>query len=111
MVTRPSSTRHSNAKLRSRRNYWRRGVSLEINIFLLPNTVVINEEEDDGKSEVGGLAEPPSKDGGKPDPAPPENAGVHSEDRDLLENKKDNISVVFIGHVDAGKSTLGGQIL
>ena len=27
------------------------------------------------------------------------------------ENKKEHVNIVFIGHVDAGKSTLGGQIL
>jgi peptide chain release factor subunit 3 len=27
------------------------------------------------------------------------------------EDARDHLNVVFIGHVDAGKSTLGGQIL
>ncbi|XP_073142561.1 uncharacterized protein [Henckelia pumila] len=30
---------------------------------------------------------------------------------DVVENKKRHLNVVFIGHVDAGKSTTGGQIL
>ncbi|RVD92137.1 translation elongation factor 1 alpha [Tubulinosema ratisbonensis] len=30
---------------------------------------------------------------------------------DLSISKKDNLSIVFIGHVDAGKSTIGGQVL
>lgn len=30
---------------------------------------------------------------------------------ELKVNKKDNLSIVFIGHVDAGKSTIGGQLL
>ncbi|GKV02506.1 hypothetical protein SLEP1_g14939 [Rubroshorea leprosula] len=37
------------------------------------------------------------------------------EDAEVLdeveENKKRHLNVVFIGHVDAGKSTIGGQIL
>lgn len=28
-----------------------------------------------------------------------------------VEDKKEHINVVFIGHVDAGKSTIGGQIM
>lgn len=29
----------------------------------------------------------------------------------VLEDKKEHVNVVFIGHVDAGKSTIGGQIM
>ncbi|RWR82348.1 Translation elongation factor EF1A/initiation factor IF2gamma family protein isoform 1 [Cinnamomum micranthum f. kanehirae] len=39
---------------------------------------------------------------------------THEEDKELdekEENKKRHLNVVFIGHVDAGKSTTGGQIL
>lgn len=36
----------------------------------------------------------------KPKPKPP-----------VEENRKDNINIVFIGHVDAGKSTISGHIL
>lgn len=28
-----------------------------------------------------------------------------------IEDKKEHVNVVFIGHVDAGKSTIGGQIM
>lgn len=28
-----------------------------------------------------------------------------------MEDKKEHVNVVFIGHVDAGKSTIGGQIM
>lgn len=29
----------------------------------------------------------------------------------VVEDKKEHVNVVFIGHVDAGKSTIGGQIM
>lgn len=29
----------------------------------------------------------------------------------MAKNKKEHVNVVFIGHVDAGKSTIGGQIM
>lgn len=29
----------------------------------------------------------------------------------VIEEKKEHVNVVFIGHVDAGKSTIGGQIM
>lgn len=34
-----------------------------------------------------------------------------SETRDTTEKIKENINIVFVGHVDAGKSTISGQIL
>ncbi|KAK6944121.1 Translational (tr)-type GTP-binding domain [Dillenia turbinata] len=40
-----------------------------------------------------------------------EPAPVQIEDELMEENKKRHLNVVFIGHVDAGKSTTGGQIL
>lgn len=36
------------------------------------------------------------------------NEGVNSEATSL---KKENFNIVFVGHVDAGKSTIGGHIL
>lgn len=30
---------------------------------------------------------------------------------EAAKNKKEHVNVVFIGHVDAGKSTIGGQIM
>lgn len=30
---------------------------------------------------------------------------------EALKSKKEHVNVVFIGHVDAGKSTIGGQIM
>lgn len=30
---------------------------------------------------------------------------------EVAKNKKEHVNVVFIGHVDAGKSTIGGQIM
>lgn len=29
----------------------------------------------------------------------------------LDENRKEHVNIVFIGHVDAGKSTIGGQLM
>lgn len=29
----------------------------------------------------------------------------------VLESRKEPVNIVFIGHVDAGKSTIGGQLL
>jgi peptide chain release factor subunit 3 len=31
--------------------------------------------------------------------------------QEVLTTQKEHINVVFIGHVDAGKSTIGGQIM
>lgn len=55
------------------------------------------------------------------DSAPPndrenfdENGEEVSDEPPPIENskmRKENVSIVFIGHIDAGKSTLGGQIL
>ncbi|KAJ4851033.1 hypothetical protein Tsubulata_012305 [Turnera subulata] len=47
--------------------------------------------------------------GKEKDVSPAEN--VRSLDEMEEENKKRHLNVVFIGHVDAGKSTMGGQIL
>ena len=36
---------------------------------------------------------------------------TNSQDFELPKDMKENLNIVFIGHVDAGKSTMGGQIL
>ncbi|XP_067928226.1 eukaryotic peptide chain release factor GTP-binding subunit ERF3A-like [Watersipora subatra] len=39
-------------------------------------------------------------------------AKVKAKPKDLCtENKKEHVNIVFIGHVDAGKSTIGGRVL
>jgi len=35
----------------------------------------------------------------------------NSQDFEVPKDMKENLNIVFIGHVDAGKSTMGGQIL
>ncbi|KAJ2819739.1 translation termination factor GTPase eRF3, partial [Coemansia erecta] len=44
-------------------------------------------------------------------PAAEEEDDEDDEDELLDENSKEHMNVIFIGHVDAGKSTLGGNIL
>ncbi|KAI8873854.1 hypothetical protein GQ42DRAFT_141656 [Ramicandelaber brevisporus] len=48
----------------------------------------------------------------RPSPSPAATAEVDREEQILLdEHYKEHFNLVFIGHVDAGKSTLGGNIL
>jgi peptide chain release factor subunit 3 len=67
---------------------------------------------------------PAVEDKPKSQPSTPKNPGspaVHnikneykrtnSQDFELPKDMKENLNIVFIGHVDAGKSTMGGQIL
>ena len=74
---------------------------------------------------TSGKTTPPSKTGGKSSPTPAEisrkkadaDAVAAAQTADVsaavLEEMygKEHVNVIFIGHVDAGKSTLGGQIL
>lgn len=70
---------------------------------LVPDNILAPEEDeeeemDEGEEDViAPLVEIPKP---KPKPKPP-----------VEENRKDNINIVFIGHVDAGKSTISGHIL
>lgn len=41
-------------------------------------------------------------------PKPPKKKPAKAEE---TKSKKEHVNVVFIGHVDAGKSTIGGQIM
>ena len=73
---------------------------------------------------VSGKTTPPSKTGGKSSPTPAETkrkadaaavaaAQTADVDQAVLEEMygKEHVNIIFIGHVDAGKSTLGGQVL
>lgn len=73
---------------------------------------------------ISGKTTPPSKTGGKSSPTPAEtkksrdaNALAQAQTADVdatvLEEMygKEHVNIIFIGHVDAGKSTLGGQVL
>ncbi|RYR17708.1 hypothetical protein Ahy_B03g062404 isoform A [Arachis hypogaea] len=64
-----------------------------------------NEMDEDPKQEVQA----------QPNQAEPtvRNREIHpvQDQEDELDNRKRHLNVVFIGHVDAGKSTTGGQIL
>lgn len=60
----------------------------------------VEMEEDDGEGDATGEAEAAPKIKKKVMKGPAEN-----------KSKKEHINVVFIGHVDAGKSTIGGQIM
>lgn len=72
---------------------------------------------------ISGKTTPPSKTGGKNSPTPGEtkkrdaNAVAQAQTADVdaavLEEMygKEHVNIIFIGHVDAGKSTLGGQVL
>ena len=54
---------------------------------------------------------PKSKSGGKQSKASAEQEKKLLEEFKALGQQKEHVNIVFIGHVDAGKSTLGGQIL
>ncbi|CAK9137706.1 unnamed protein product [Ilex paraguariensis] len=41
----------------------------------------------------------------------PKNVIEEDAEEEVEDNRKRHLNVVFIGHVDAGKSTIGGQIL
>ena len=74
---------------------------------------------------ISGKTTPPSKTDGKSSPTPNEVAKRKADaaaiaaaqtadvDQTVLEEMygKEHVNVIFIGHVDAGKSTLGGQVL
>lgn len=75
---------------------------------------------------VSGTTTPPSKASGKASPTPAEISKKAKADADavaaaqtadvsqeVLEDMygKEHVNIIFIGHVDAGKSTLGGQVL
>lgn len=73
---------------------------------------------------VSGKTTPPSKTSGKASPTPAEAkkktdaaalaaAQTADVDASVLEEMygKEHVNIIFIGHVDAGKSTLGGQVL
>ncbi|KAK5946267.1 translation termination factor GTPase eRF3 [Knufia obscura] len=73
---------------------------------------------------ISGKTTPPSKTGGKSSPTPAETkkktdaaaiaaAQTADVDQAVLEEMygKEHVNIIFIGHVDAGKSTLGGQVL
>ncbi|XP_010246356.1 PREDICTED: eukaryotic peptide chain release factor GTP-binding subunit ERF3A [Nelumbo nucifera] len=68
--------------------------------------------EEDSKDEVQANTEPLQKEPKVKDKeiAAPAPENVEEPDEND-ENKKRHLNVVFIGHVDAGKSTIGGQIL
>jgi len=73
---------------------------------------------------ISGTTTPPSKTGGKSSPTPAETKKIRDADAvaqaqtadvaaSVLEEMygKEHVNIIFIGHVDAGKSTLGGQVL
>ncbi|KAK5078444.1 translation termination factor GTPase eRF3 [Lithohypha guttulata] len=73
---------------------------------------------------ISGKTTPPSKTSGKASPTPAETkkkvdadaiaqAQTADVDSSVLEEMygKEHVNIIFIGHVDAGKSTLGGQVL
>jgi len=75
---------------------------------------------------ISGKTTPPSKTGGKSSPTPAQTEAKKKADaaaiaaaqtadveQSVLEEMygKEHVNVIFIGHVDAGKSTLGGQVL
>ncbi|PIN18098.1 Polypeptide release factor 3 [Handroanthus impetiginosus] len=67
------------------------------------DTVVVNSEA----VKVDAVVNPDKSDGVKEkESSPPDDLGDELEDQ-----KKRHLNVVFIGHVDAGKSTIGGQTL
>ncbi|KAH6808572.1 Translation elongation factor EF1A/initiation factor IF2gamma family protein [Perilla frutescens var. hirtella] len=69
--------------------------------------VAVNHEKmvrDDRKPDA--VLNPDKTDGGKEKESIPPDDLDHDDDQ-----KKRHLNVVFIGHVDAGKSTIGGQIL
>ncbi|KAK4873894.1 hypothetical protein RN001_013254 [Aquatica leii] len=62
-------------------------------------------EEPDALTPEGDEEEPSSKEA----PKITKKKAIKSEE--VAKNKKEHVNVVFIGHVDAGKSTIGGQIM
>lgn len=73
---------------------------------------------------ISGTTTPPNKTAGKSSPTPAEikkkldadavaAAQTADVDQSVLEEMygKEHVNIIFIGHVDAGKSTLGGQVL
>lgn len=89
------------------------------------DTEMTAEEPWDQKDEEPTEEEPGGGDGGPGEAATPEDAApemmMMEEEEEVLvpkvpavqpdAPKKEHINVVFIGHVDAGKSTIGGQIM
>ncbi|CAM9273131.1 unnamed protein product [Chrysoparadoxa australica] len=69
-----------------------------------PATTASAKEEDETQKEK------PQKAAAAPAPAPPEPEVVAEEDVED-EDPREHLNLVFIGHVDAGKSTLSGNIL
>ncbi|KAJ1722021.1 translation termination factor GTPase eRF3 [Coemansia erecta] len=67
----------------------------------------------ESKPEPATKPEPKPKASSSPDPALPTISESREVDEDVLldEHFKEHLNVIFIGHVDAGKSTLGGNIL
>ena len=47
----------------------------------------------------------------EPEPEPEEIVPVADDEDDATFDPREHLNLVFIGHVDAGKSTIGGQIL
>ncbi|CAL0312382.1 unnamed protein product [Lupinus luteus] len=92
--------------------------SLQLDSAAEENIGVVNLE--DGKPEVGKsdkMDEDPKQEV-QPQPVQAEEPNVKAkeiptvqDEKDDLQLKKRHVNVVFIGHVDAGKSTTGGQIL
>lgn len=68
---------------------------------------------------VPSFAQPPPPPPPAPEPTVDEFEGFEADEKSILEAYKqlqaedgrEHLNIVFIGHVDAGKSTLGGQIL
>lgn len=89
---------------------------VESKIIKLEEPIKMEEEapitKEEPKEEVMEVEESPPA---KPAPAPvveptPKPAPVKKAPPPKVE-RKDNVNIVFIGHVDAGKSTIGGHIL
>ncbi|XP_059414403.1 eukaryotic peptide chain release factor GTP-binding subunit ERF3A-like isoform X2 [Carassius carassius] len=76
-------------------------------------------EPSKAEAEPGGS---PGGDGGQAEEDSPQEEGMEEEEEEVVPTpkvvpaqpntpKKEHVNVVFIGHVDAGKSTIGGQIM
>lgn len=65
----------------------------------------VAEENDSILTPEGDEDEPSSEEA----PKIPKKKIIKTEE--VAKNKKEHVNVVFIGHVDAGKSTIGGQIM
>lgn len=69
-----------------------------------------DEEDMDDENEEGEDEEGSSADIEKPKSKPIKKKRMPSESLDP-EKRKEHLNIIFIGHVDAGKSTIGGQLL